>query len=426
MFFQDKLAVSKRCATVVDTSAVREYQVPGAEHTSGALQFLLDCFIAVKRPLVRGRVLQRVTGKRRVTAKAYVMPLFSHRVMELILDCLGSVLEDDNEITAIGSSQEHFDRCGLGRNTRRTSYGWHAEQLSAAEYVAFACLDVNAHLDTMAEARRRPRPAQMQPTVEENENEVGLAAEFVEVGGSDSEHVDADDMDQVPLVKPDLQYQPRLHVDQTDVLTLAHRLNVQTGGPGRKSAGVQRAVEFVKQYADKYKEVQTPRLCQRSDAGGYDPVSFPLGRGATATHLAFEHQKNLLEERKDKDVKAGVDSEDEFVAGGMRPEVAVDVAPFAKVLILSPEEKAMQLLQQKLPVAVDVAAGSFAISPDQYNVVLLAIAPLQRLWDKAQERQMLACFGDPSQADKLLDLVTPVTGPLIVIVFHFFLRRLSM
>ena len=80
----------------------------------------------------------------------------------------------------------------------------------------------------------------------------------------------------------------------------------------------------------------------------------------------------------------------------------------------------MQLLQQKLPVVTDVVANvaavapgsvsNFAISGDQYNVVILAIAPLQRLWEKAKDKQMVSYFGDPTQIEKLLDLITPVPG----------------
>ena len=36
---------------VVDTIAVREFEVPGAKHKSDTLSFLLDCFGQVKRPL---------------------------------------------------------------------------------------------------------------------------------------------------------------------------------------------------------------------------------------------------------------------------------------------------------------------------------------------------------------------------------------
>ena len=54
------------------------------------------------------------------------------------------------------------------------------------------------------------------------------------------------------------------------------------------------------------------------------------------------------------------------------------------------------------------SVSNFAISDDQYNVVILAIAPLQRLWEKAKDKQMVSYFGDPTQIEKLLDLITPV------------------
>ena len=116
--------------------------------------------------------------------------------------------------------------------------------------------------------------------------------------------------------------------------------------------------------------------------------------------------------------KLCAESDDEFTTHISSREIEAGVAPFARVLTLSPAEKAMQLLQQKLPVVTDVvtdvaavASGSvsnFAISGDQYNVVILAIAPLQRLWEKAKDKQMVSYFGDPTQIEKLLDLVTPV------------------
>ena len=83
----------------------------------------------------------------------------------------------------------------------------------------------------------------------------------MEVDGSDG-NINADDLEYMPLVKPDLQYQPRLHVNQTDMLTLAHRLTVKAGGLGKVSANTQRATEFVKKYAEKYAEIQRPRVCQ--------------------------------------------------------------------------------------------------------------------------------------------------------------------
>eukprot|EP00435_Cladocopium_sp_Y103_P009554 s4406_g2.t1 len=152
-----------------------------------------------------------------------------------------------------------------------------------------------------------------------------------------------DDLEHVPLVKPELQYQPRLHVDQGDVLTLAHRLTVKTGGPGKVSASTQRATEFVKQYADKYAQIQRPRPCQREDFRGRIPQTMPLRQ--SEIHLGLKSQTEMLESLKDKDYKGDAESEDEFISHIPRREVEAGVAPFARVPVLSPAEKAMQLLQ---------------------------------------------------------------------------------
>ena len=70
------------------------------------------------------------------------------------------------------------------------------------------------------------------------------------------------------------------------------------------------------------------------------------------------------------------------------------------------------------------AVSNFAISGDQYNVVILAIAPLQRLWEKAKDKQVVSHFGDPNQTEKLLDLITPVPRcEFILIVFFLFCLR---
>ena len=198
---------------------------------------------------------------------------------------------------------------------------------------------------SMSEARRRPRPAQVQPSAEDNAEDLGLRAEYVEVDGSDGS-VDADDLEHVPLVKPDVQYQPRLHVDQGDVLTLAHRLTVKTGGPGKVSASTQRATEFVKQYAEKYVEIQRPRACHREDASGDVPMSMPLRQGDI--HMGLKHQSNLLEARKEKDVQAGAESDDEFTTHISSREIEAGVAPFARVLTLSPAEKAIAVVAAEI------------------------------------------------------------------------------
>ena len=64
---------------------------------------------------------------------------------------------------------------------KRCSYGWHNEQLTAAEYVATISREISANLNFMAEARRRPRPGVLHPTATDEKEDVGLRGEFVNV-----------------------------------------------------------------------------------------------------------------------------------------------------------------------------------------------------------------------------------------------------
>ena len=136
---------------VVDTIAVREFEVPGAKHKSDTLSFLLDCFGQVKRPLARVRKVHRARGKRSSQMKGFVLPCFSHRVLSIVFDFVGLLIDDDREMTLIGNSDEQFAKAAavlsVGGSVRRASYGWHPEQLSAAEYVAVVSREVSANLD---------------------------------------------------------------------------------------------------------------------------------------------------------------------------------------------------------------------------------------------------------------------------------------
>ena len=242
----------------------------------------------------------------------------------------------------------------------------------------------------------------------------------------------------------------------------AHRLNVKSSGPGRASASAKRSLEFVKQYAEKHKELQEPRSCVRQAEAGAASCS------AQQVHHGLQKQKALQEIRKEVELGNVEDMDDEVDEHVRKRIVEAGVAPSAEVLTLSPAEKALQLVQQRLPVAqrvprkeaavsggsvpqeqkeavisVDAAGGAvpapvvaaggavpasvveaggavpakmasapgaataieYAISPDQYNAVILAIAPLQRLWKKANEAGVSHHFGDPTRVMSLLELV---------------------
>eukprot|EP00435_Cladocopium_sp_Y103_P015049 s4406_g3.t1 len=103
-------AASMLHAVVVDTIALREFEVPGAKHKSDTLLYLIESFTDAKRPVARVRKAQRARGKRASQMRGYVLPRFSFRVMTAILDCVGVAVDEDKEQTLIGNSQEHFSQ----------------------------------------------------------------------------------------------------------------------------------------------------------------------------------------------------------------------------------------------------------------------------------------------------------------------------
>ena len=331
--------------------------MPGASHKSSALELLGRMFLTAHRLLAREVQQRRRRGKQAV-ARAYELPRFSEHVMSIVLDFVGSVVDEDGAPTVLGNSQLHLRRCwevlGLDATVRCASYGWHPQQLSAAEYSALVNREASANLDLMTEARGRPRPAHAEKAAADAEVDLGLEAEFVDLG--DEAVVSDIDVDELP-VKPDLQYQPRLHVAQGEVLEAAHRLNVKSSGPGRASASAKRSVEFVKQYAEKYKELQEPRSCVRQAETGAASCS------AQQVHHGLQKQKALQEMRKEVELGNVEEDRDDEVDEHVRKRIVeAGSAPVAEVLTWSPAEKALQLVQQRLPVAQMVPRKEAAVS----------------------------------------------------------------
>ena len=80
---------------------------------------------------------------------------------------------------------------------------WHPEQLTLAEYCAFAARDVIAHLELAAEAKVKQAPKKDAQTVESDEGTDDEAArttrrqelEIVDIGGGTREDVEEDEAD---------------------------------------------------------------------------------------------------------------------------------------------------------------------------------------------------------------------------------------
>ena len=60
--------------------------------------------------------------------------------MNAVLGCAGHLTTDDGEVAIMASTREHLEFCQNhvlgGVVSKRCSYGWHPEQLAAAEYVS--------------------------------------------------------------------------------------------------------------------------------------------------------------------------------------------------------------------------------------------------------------------------------------------------
>ena len=184
---------------------------PGVQ--SAWCQSLLGQMFLTGHRLLAREVQQRRRRGKQAVARAYELPRSSEHVLSIVLDFVGCVVDEDGAQTVVGNSQLHFRRCwevlGVNASVRCASYGWHAQQLTAAEYCAFVNREASANLDLMTEARGRPRPAHAEKAAADGEVDLGLEAEFVDLG--DEAVVSDIDVDELP-VKPDLQYQPRLHV----------------------------------------------------------------------------------------------------------------------------------------------------------------------------------------------------------------------
>lgn len=387
---------------VVDVTAVRQYKVPGTLDCCDVKDFVLECFFGDRRPLTR----RRWKRGRRTHIVLSQIPKMSVGVMSVILNFVGHLVNDEGEIVLLGNDVGHFAKCenivGAFGSAKRCSYGWHDEQLTAAEYVAHVSREVSANLDFMAEARRRPRPGVLHPTATDEKDDVGLKGEFVEAEDMDDVvDQDIEDLEETTSsLRPDIQYKPILQISANDLFDVVHRRDVGTLGSGRASVSTKRSREFMQQYGEKYLEMKEARKCScPTESDLKQRSAFSVSTGKTA-------QKRLQESRKEKEEQLMDASDDDMLPSNSAVvEISADLAPEKFVSTMSPAEMALRLLQQRLPTRQ--TDGCFQISPDQYNACVLAVAPLQRLWIKAGEHNLQHCFGDRARIHDLLQLVTP-------------------
>ena len=329
---------------MVDVTAVRKYKVPGTLDHCDVVDFVLEICQGERRPLARHR---RKFGRRNKVV-CFEIPKLSVRVTSTILNFVGHLLAEDGDVVLLANDVEHFENCQnlvLEFSTaKRCSYGWHDEQLTSAEYVAYVSREISANLDFMAEARRRPRPGVLHPNATDEKDDVGLKAEFVDAEDMDDVvDQDVEDLeDNASTLRPDIQYKPILQISSNDLFDVVHRRDGGTLGTGRASVSTKRSREFMQQYGGKYLEMKEPRICACPTS--MFTVSAPnVSAGKTS-------QKLLQESRKEKEEQLMDASDDDLLPGNSGSvEIPVDLAPEQFVKIMSPADMALQLLQQRLP-----------------------------------------------------------------------------
>ena len=118
----------------------------------------------------------------------------------------------------------------------------------------------------------------------------------------------------------------------------------QWSGQGQHQS--KRSLEFVKQYAEVQRIAGASLLCQASRSW-----SCIVQCAAGSSIMLCKKQKALQEMRKEVELGNVEDMADEVDEHMRKRIVEAGLAPSAEVLTLSPAEKALQLVQQRLPVA---------------------------------------------------------------------------
>ena len=125
-----------------------------------------------------------------------------------------------------------------------------------------------------------------------------------------------------------------------------------------------------------------------------DAVAFAAQQEVQARRKAVEENLDMCSE----------DSADDSDVGHPPKQVAGEAVE-RWMEIKSPAAYAMERLQQRLPAPQ--VGGGYAIPADQYDAVILAMAPLQKLWLAAGEAGLRSAFGRSDQLGTLLPLVKP-------------------
>ena len=261
-------------------------------------------------------------------------------------------------------------------------------------------METSAYLDFTAEARRRPRPSQLHAdAVIDDENDLlGLRAKRADVEDLDAETADMQYLDDTsnprPLLTEGVSYKPYLRIEADDLFSTVHRTGAAETIDARTGDQYARLQVFLENHQRDYKTLCRPFPIAPPTQSGRDQIPserISESKTALARQRALRESRNMLEPQNDDRQPTTLElvglgtNGDEDIRDAL---VVIDAA-----MPESPAEYARQLIARKLPAVVENDDSSavvdtrkrFKVPQDQYDAVILAVEPLQRLWEWAGE-----------------------------------------
>ena len=419
----DKLRRSCMWPVLHDTSSLRQWWVSGSEQH----RCVLDDFVSLFSGRLKHRTDSTLSGTWARWEASFFSATFSNNTLEeqhmqpsdfsktycprrvwrmalpsdlvwLVLRFAGVVQRSDGmPIHIAGTEKEKcrlLDAAPASAEFHLVSPGHHDAQLSAAEFFALRHVETAARLEYMSEARGRPRPGQVHPDAE-HEDDDGVVPSSAKRADSDIEFEDEeklpggaeDDEDAAAddLLDKTRDYKVRWPVQDTEMDDIVHRRAEALNLIGSKAIGAKK--NLLKAFLqDHDKAYSTCLFNMQPDASIRVRRVTALLKPHSAQQLAsaFAQQQLHAENRKLNKSSTAVSQ----VAAYVRAEMPVDAQ--------SRELSAGDLPRSPLDYGEELIARSGVWrSEEQYLTCLFLLQPMQQIWDAAIQKGCVADVCSP-------------------------------
>ena len=291
---------------------------------------LRHCYVgpwgAIATPSPQRRVRQRRAASTKKTSLrtlgsrivGFLTPL-PLDVAALVCRFVGHVREEDDSITLIANCEDSLQkaravwkeaaaRVNTPFRTRLvswTSLGFHDEQLTPDEFVAYQTMEASANWDLAAEARRRPRPSQLHPQAEADDPQEApsrYAADkrnFTDAPSCAFPECHPEALEQKPTqCGVHTRYAPLVRLQDLDnsIMNIVHRISAWKALDRRAGDRFLALKEFMRAHSEDYRLAST----NSAVVDGYSrSVAITVAVGCTFDGVALAKQIKLRQDRKD-------------------------------------------------------------------------------------------------------------------------------